>query len=92
MRIRLTGSRRKTSASAMLMRLLSTTKSSDSSTHAARPRLNRAITRLSTGTGFASRSSSAGAEDRGQIADVLGDQEVVLHEALDVAACPGCSV
>ena len=25
-----------------------------------------------------------GAEDAGQVADVLGDQEVVLHEALDV--------
>ena len=25
-----------------------------------------------------------GADDRGQIADVLGDQEIVLHEALDV--------
>ena len=25
------------------------------------------------------------AQDRGQVADILGDQEVVLHEALDPA-------
>ena len=27
-----------------------------------------------------------GAEDAGQVADILGDQEIVLHEALDAAA------
>jgi hypothetical protein len=30
-------------------------------------------------------SSSFGAENGGEVADVLSDQEVVLHEALDVA-------
>ena len=85
MRMRLTGSRRNTSASAMLMRLWSATKSSESSTTRCGRGLKRAISRSSTGAGFASRSSSARAEDRGQVADILRDQEVVLHEALDVA-------
>ena len=31
-----------------------------------------------------------GAQDRGEVADVLGDQEVVLHEALDVAQPGRC--
>ena len=26
----------------------------------------------------------SGADDRGQVADVLGDQEIVLHEPFDV--------
>ena len=33
----------------------------------------------------------AGAEDGGEVADVLGGEEIVLHEALDVLE-PGCSV
>ena len=37
------------------------------------------------GRGLHLLHSSARAEDAGQVADVLGDQEVVLHEALDGA-------
>ena len=35
--------------------------------------------------GFACVSSSSAHRMRGEIADVLGDQEIVFHEALDVA-------
>ena len=37
------------------------------------------------GAAFISLASRLGAEDAGQIADFLGDEEVVLHEALDMA-------
>jgi hypothetical protein len=40
--------------------------------------------RLSMGAGLACGLLQRGAEDAGEVADVLGDQEVVLHEALDV--------
>ena len=33
-----------------------------------------------------------GAEDAGQVADLLGDQEVVLHEALDAARAGAVAV
>ena len=39
--------------------------------------------RLSRGTCLACSLLERGAEDAGQVADILGDQEVVLHEALD---------
>ena len=66
------------------MRLLSMMKSSLSGSRAARAAASRAIMRLSTGAGFACCVLELGAQDRGEVADVLGDQEVVLHEALDV--------
>src|SRR6266702_1330085 len=71
MRIRLTESRRKTSGSLMLMRLLSTMKSA-LSLKLRRPR----------GLGLA--RLQARAQDRREIADVLGDQKIMLHEPLDV--------
>ena len=84
MRIRLTGSRAKTSGSAMLMRLLSTTKSSLSGicgVWRGRKRADEAVEhRRRLGLTLLERR----AEDGGEVADLLGDQEVVLHEALDV--------
>src|SRR5579871_4254193 len=65
----LTGSCLNTSGAARLMRLLSTMKSSESGTR--RRGLGLLVFQL-------------GAEDGGEVADFLGDQEVVLHEALDV--------
>ncbi len=72
MRIRLTGSCLKTSGAATLMRLLSTMKSSPRH-HSAQHRRGLGLLVL-----------ELGAENGGEIADLLGDQEVVLHEALDI--------
>ena len=84
-RIRLTGSCLKTSGAARLMRLLSTMKSSLSGTRRCfMPGRNRAIMRLKHRRGLGLLVFQLGAQDRGEIADVLGDQEVVLHEAFDV--------
>ena len=84
MRMRLTGSRRKTSGSAALMRLLSTRKSSVSA-NVRRPRgRKRAITRLEHRHRLGLAVFERRAQDGGEVAHVLGDQEVVLHEALDL--------
>src|SRR6476620_10334084 len=74
MRIRLTGSCLKTSGAATLMRLLSTMKSSLSGT--------RRLTGVGRRLGLL--VLELGAENGGEVADFLGDQEVVLHEPLDV--------
>ena len=67
------------------MRLLSMTKSSLSLQHAPaarrpQPRDHAAEHRRGLGLLFLQR----GAQDRGEIADILGDEEIVLHEALDI--------
>ena len=84
MRIRLTGSRLNTLALAMVMRFLSTMKSSLSASW-------RRLTGLNLRHQAAQHRHALGvavfqvrAQDGGQVADVLGDQEVMLHEALDV--------
>ena len=42
------------------------------------------MNRSNTGVGLGLALLERGADDRGQVADVLGDQEIVLHEAFDV--------
>ena len=84
MRIRLTGSRLNTLACASRMRFLSMMKSSLSASLRRLTGRNRAIKRLSTGTRLGVAVFQLRAQDRGQVADVLGDQKVVLHEPLDI--------
>ena len=84
-RIRLTGSCLKTSGAARLMRLLSMMKSSLSGTRRRLvPGRSRAIIAAQHRRRLGLLVFQLGAQDRGEIADVLGDQEVVLHEAFDV--------
>ena len=81
---RLTGSRANTSLSAMVRRLLSSRKSSlsGSGRRPRGPKLRHHPAQHRSGLGLLVFELRA--QDRGEIADVLGDQEVVLHEALDV--------
>ena len=81
--MRLTGSRSKTFSSAILMRSLSTMKSVEPGI-VRRRRPGRPKQAVEHRRRLAVVLLERGAEDAGQVADVLGDQEVVLHEALDV--------
>ena len=51
----------------------------------ARPRLEPRHQPVEHRRGLCLALLQCGREDRGEIADILGDQEVMLHEALDVA-------
>ena len=78
----LTGSRLKTSASASVMRPLSSRNSSVPGI------LRGRLAKTGDDPGQPGRLLGllvleAGAEDPGQVADILGDKEIVLHEALD---------
>ena len=84
MRMRLTGSLAKTLSLAVLMRSLSTMKSVEPGMVRRRRRAGMPRRRFEHRRRLAVVLLQRGAEDAGQIADVLGDQEVVLHEALDV--------
>ena len=85
MRIRLTGSRSKTSGVGDVDAVVVDDEIVGLGQRAAaRAAGSCAIMRSSTGAGLACALLERGAEDRGEVADVLGDQEVVLHEALDV--------
>ncbi len=68
------------------MRLLSMTKSSDSEIflRAGAERQMRDQPAQHRG-GLGLPVFEAGAENGGEVADILGDQEIVLHEAFDVA-------
>ena len=82
-RMRFTGSRSKTSSRMTLTRSLSTLKSLASSIARGAPSQasdEAAERRRPLGVPVLERR----AHDRGQIADVLGDEEIVLHEPLDV--------
>ena len=84
-RIRLTGSRLNTSASATLRRPLSMRKSLVRADAAARAPAQRIEQAAEPGDVLTCSHLQRRAQDGGEVADVLGDQEVVLHEALDGA-------
>ena len=84
-RMRLTGSRLNTSASATLSRPLSMRKSLVVRIWRRVRQLERIEDTGEAGPGLELLDLERRAQDGGQIADVLGDQEIVLHEALDGA-------
>ena len=89
--MRLTGSRSKTSSSAIVEAAGLDDEiglALDPCRAACRPRPRK---RFSAGDRLGVVDLERGAEDAGQVADVLGDEEVALHEALDAehAGCVG---
>ena len=82
-RMRFTGSRSNTSSRMTLTRSLSTLKSLASAIARVRRR-KRPTRRPNAGVALGVPLLERRADDRGQIADVLGDEEIVLHEPLDV--------
>ena len=81
--MRFTGSRSKASSRMTLTRSLSTLKSLASAI-ARGCRRKRPTRRPNAGVRLGLTLLERRAYDRGQIADVLGDEEIVLHEPLDV--------
>ena len=91
-RMRLTGSRLKTSASATFRRPLSMRKSLVAADLAARAPAQRIEQAAEPGERLDLLHLQRRAQDGRQVADVLGDQEVVLHEALDGAQAAALDV
>ena len=85
MRIRLTGSRLKTSGVRDVDAVMLGDEVVGLQHDALRPRLETRHHAVEHRHGLRLALFQCGAQDRGEVADILGDQKVVLHEAFDVA-------